>query len=50
MARTMHDLNAEQQALRQEYIAVRENGTTVENPQARIVKSLTSIYYRCAVH
>ena len=42
MARTMHDLNAEQQALRAEgYIAVRENGTTVENPRTRIVKSLT---------
>ena len=39
MARTMHDLNAEQQALREEgYIAVRENGTTVENPRTRIVK------------
>ena len=43
MARTMHDLNTEQQALREEgYIAVRENGTTVENPRTRIVKSLTS--------
>nr|BDD45979.1 hypothetical protein 7 [Paracoccaceae bacterium] len=43
MVRTMHDLNAEQQALREEgYIAVRENGTTVENPRTRIVKSLTS--------
>jgi len=42
MARTMHDLNAEQQALRAEgYISVRENGTTVENPRTRIVKSLT---------
>ena len=43
MASTMHDLDAEQQALREEgYIAVRENGTTVENPRTRIVKSLTS--------
>ena len=43
MARTMHDLNAEQQALRGEgYIAVRENGTSVENPRTRIVRSLTS--------
>ena len=42
MARTMHVLNAEQQALREEgYIAVRENGTTVENPRTWIVKSLT---------
>ena len=42
MAHTMHDLNAEQQALREEgYIAVRENGTTVENPRTCIVKNLT---------
>ena len=42
MARTMHDLDAEQQELREEgYIAVRENGTTVENPRTRIVKKLT---------
>lgn len=42
MARTMHDLNAEQQALRAEgYISMRENGTSVENPRTRIVKSLT---------
>ena len=42
MARTMHDLDAEQQAFREEgYIAVRENGTTVENPRTRIVKNLT---------
>jgi len=42
MARMMHDLDAEQQELREEgYIAVRENGTTVENPRTRIVKNLT---------
>ena len=42
MASTMHDLDAEQQALREEgYIAVRENGTTVENPRTRTVKNLT---------
>ena len=42
MARTMHDLNAEQQALRAEgYITVRQNGTALENPRTRIVKSLT---------
>ena len=40
MARTMHDLDAEQQELREEgYIAVRENGTTAENPRTRIVKN-----------
>ena len=39
MARTIHDLDAEQQELREEgYIAVRENGTTTENPRTRIVK------------
>ena len=42
MARTMADLNSEQQALRLEgYIVQRQNGTTVENPRQRIVKSLT---------
>ena len=42
MARTMHDLDVEQQELREEgYIAVRENGTTTENPRTRIVKKLT---------
>ena len=42
MARTMHDLDAEQQALREEgYIAVRENGATVENPRTRTFKNLT---------
>ena len=42
LARTMATLEAEQRTLRVEgYIAVRENGTTVENPRARAVKSLT---------
>lgn len=41
LARTMANLEAEQRALRLEgFIAVRENGTTVENPRARAVKSL----------
>jgi hypothetical protein len=38
----MADLAREQQTLRTEgYISVRENGTSVENPRARAVKSLT---------
>jgi hypothetical protein len=42
LARTMADLAREQVALRNEgYISVRENGTSVENPRARAVKSLT---------
>lgn len=42
LARTMAQLEQEQRTLRTEgYIAVRENGTTVENPRARAVKSLT---------
>lgn len=42
LARTMANLEAEQRTLRQEgFIAKRENGTTVENPRARAVKSLT---------
>lgn len=42
LARSMADLNREQQTLRIEgFISVRENGTTVENPRARSVKSLT---------
>lgn len=42
LARTMANLEAEQRALRVEgFISVRENGTTVENPRARAVKSLT---------
>jgi hypothetical protein len=42
LARTMADLAREQQTLRTEgYISVRENGTSVENPRARAVKSLT---------
>ncbi len=46
LARSMADLNREQQALRTEgFIAVRENGTTVENPRARVVKSLTGDIY-----
>lgn len=41
-SRTMCDLNREQQELRIEgAIAVRENGTTVENPRLRVVKALT---------
>ena len=46
LARSMADLNREQQKLREEgFIAVRENGTTVENPRARVVKSLTGDIY-----
>ena len=46
LARSMADLNREQQQLRREgFIAVRENGTTVENPRARVVKSLTGDIY-----
>ena len=42
LARTMNDINREQQELRIEgYISVRQNGTTVENPRQRVVKSLT---------
>lgn len=42
LARTMANLESEQRQLRKEgFIAVRENGTTVENPRARAVKSLT---------
>lgn len=42
LARTMADLAREQVSLRIEgYISVRENGTSVENPRARAVKSLT---------
>lgn len=42
LARTMANVESEQRALRVEgFIAVRENGTTVENPRARAVKSLT---------
>ena len=51
MARTMHDLDAEQKELREEgYIAVRENGTTAENPRTRIVKYLTLTCYFCIDH
>lgn len=42
LARTMASLEQEQRSLRREgFISVRENGTTVENPRARAVKSLT---------
>ena len=42
LARTMADLAREQRTLRTEgFITARENGTTVENPRARAVKSLT---------
>jgi len=42
LARTLASLEQEQRTLRIEgFIAVRENGTTVENPRARAVKSLT---------
>jgi hypothetical protein len=42
LARTMADLAREQVSLRGEgFISVRENGTSVENPRARAVKSLT---------
>lgn len=42
LARTMANLEQEQRTLRAEgFISVRENGTTVENPRARAVKSLT---------
>ena len=42
LARSMADLAREQVTLRQEgFISVRENGTSVENPRARAVKSLT---------
>lgn len=42
LARTLSELEQEQRTLRVEgYITVRENGTTVENPRARAVKSLT---------
>lgn len=41
LARTMANLEQEQRTLRLEgFIAVRENGTTVENPRGRVVKSL----------
>jgi len=42
LARSMCDLNEEQQILRTEgYITARQNGTTVENPRLRVVKSLS---------
>ena len=43
LARTMANLEQEQRTLRAEgFVAVRENGTSVENPRARAVKSMTS--------
>jgi hypothetical protein len=46
LARSMADLNREQQELRREgFVTVRQNGTTSENPRARIVKSLTGDIY-----
>lgn len=42
LARMMCDLNREQQTLRVEgFIAVRGNGTTVENPRSRVVKAIS---------
>lgn len=42
LARTMANLEQEQRTLRAEgFVAVRKNGTSVENPRARAVKSLT---------
>ena len=42
LSRSMADLEREQRMLRAEgFIAVRENGTSVENPRSRVVKSLT---------
>lgn len=41
LARTMASLEQEQRTLREEgMVSVRENGTSVENPRARAVKSL----------
>jgi phage terminase small subunit len=43
LARTMANLEQEQRTLRAEgFVAVRENGTTVENPRSRAAKSLTN--------
>ncbi len=42
LARTICDLNEQQKSLNKEgYITERQNGTTVENPRMRVVKSLT---------
>lgn len=42
LARTMANLEQEQRTLRAEgFVSVRENGTTVDNPRSRVVKSLT---------
>ncbi|MGV1682925.1 hypothetical protein [Sphingopyxis sp. NJF-3] len=41
LARTMANLESEQRSLRSEgFVAVRANGTTVENPRSRVVKGL----------
>ena len=41
LARTMANLETEQRTLRAEgFIAVRENGTSVENPRGRVVQNL----------
>lgn len=43
LARVMADLSREQRHLRKEgFVAVRANGTSVENPRSRAVKSMTS--------
>ena len=52
IARTMNDINREHQELRKEgYISVRQNGTTVENPRQRVVKSLIGdlLSLRCSL-
>lgn len=42
MARTMSNLNKEQLILSEEgFVITRDNGTVVENPRSRVVKSLT---------
>lgn len=42
LARTLHDVNAQQKHLKNEgYVIERGNGTMVENPRMRVVKSLT---------
>ena len=42
LAMTIGDLNEQKKLLKSEgYITTRENGTTVENPRSRVVKSLT---------
>lgn len=42
LARTMANLEQEQRTLRAEgFVSMRENGTTVDNPRARVVQNLT---------